>query len=222
MKKIGLLVVAFLFIYSIAFASPLMDFGAGKGSIDLTWQDTQGNGFSSGESGDSISKYNFDGSLTFGLNNKFALQYRYFAPKNDYNFTATGGDAGTFSLNTNEVNVLYKLDKNVAAFAGLVTTSGSVVDYTDSSYNTNINRKNYCQVGLVASTTIADKTTLWGSAAAGQDLDNYGVGIGYEFSPGWEFNIDYRYTHFKALTSESGYTGDVTTKGVGYGITYKF
>ena len=69
MKKIGLFVIVFLFISSVAFASPLMDYSAGQGSIDLNWRDTQ-NTVSGGDIPDTLNpnqRYNFDGTLTFGL-----------------------------------------------------------------------------------------------------------------------------------------------------------
>jgi len=70
---------------------------------------------------------------------------------------------------------------------------------------------------------IADKTTLWGSAAAGKDLTNYEVGIGYEFRPNWEFNVNYRDFNVKNFSVQSQGGGfDLKAKGLGYGITYKF
>jgi len=224
LKKIGSLVVVSLFISSVAFASPLMDYSAGKGSIDLTWRDTKNTENLYGQSYDYNKKYNLDGMLTFGLGNKFAVQYRNFEPTSAD--TTWGGDVGTFKLTTNEVNVLYKLDKNIAILAGWVNAKGYAQDNTNSGGSNGFNTKNLWQVGVVASTAIAKKTTLWGGIAVGKDLTNYEVGIGYEISHGWEFNVNYRDLDLKKFNSSDDEVGwsnvGLNAKGLGVGITNKF
>ena len=124
-------------------------------------------------------------------------------------------------MNTNEFNVLYKLDKNVAALAGWVNAKGTFSD-TLGYINGSTNTQNLWQIGAVASTAIADKTTLWGSAAVGNNLTNYEVGVSYEFSPGWEFNVNYRDLELRNF-SFLRYTGlELKGKGTGFGVTYKF
>ncbi|MBP2649447.1 MAG: hypothetical protein H6Q74_272 [Firmicutes bacterium] len=124
---------------------------------------------------------------------------------------------------TNEFNVLYKLNKKINALVGLVNTKFEVCDFDDPSGSFNSNTKKLWQVGVVGSTVIADKTTLWGSAAASKDLTNYEVGIGYEFSPNWEFNVNYRDINVKNFSMDQ-YTAsyEMKAKGFWYGITYKF
>lgn len=224
MKKISLLVVMPLFINSVAFASPLMDYSAGKGSIDLMWRDTKNTENLYGQSYDYNKKYNLDGMLTLGLGNKLAFQYRNFAPTSAN--TNWGGEVGNFKLTTNEFNVLYKLDKNIAILAGGVNAKGYAQDTTNSAGSNGFSTRNLWQVGVVASTAIAKKTTLWGGIAVGKDLTNYEVGIGYEFSHGWEFNINYRDFDLKNFNSSDDSVGfsdvGLRAKGLGVGITNKF
>ena len=227
MKKIGLLVVMLLLISSVALASPLTDYSAGKGSIDLTLRNTKETLSVESEHLTFGKKNNLDTTVTVGLSDKFAIQYRNFDAKSG-NLSMGGDMAGGIStkLTSNEFNVLYKMGKNINAFAGLVnaqvTLGQSISDGPSMEIGTPT--KKYLQVGVVASTQIADKTTLWGSVGVGRHLTNLEVGVGYEFAPNWEFNVNYRNLNVKNLqymmTSE--YSLDQKAKGFGYGITYKF
>jgi len=220
-KTLSVLILSMLFC-SVAVASPLTDYSQGEGSIDLTWRNTQNTISFLNYSYDFNKKYNLDGMLTFGLGNNFAIQYRRFAPISSDTIPA-GSDTGTLKLTTNEFNVLYKLNKQFSALVGFVNAKGDAKDNTNPSGGNIINTKNLWQVGVVGSTAIADKTTLWGSAAVGKDLTNYEIGIGYEFSPNWEFNVNYRDVNVKDMNiSSASYGIELKAKGLGYGITYKF
>jgi hypothetical protein len=70
---------------------------------------------------------------------------------------------------------------------------------------------------LVASTELAPKTTLYGMAAAGANLTNFGVGISYEIAPHLELDVNYREIEAKKVSNT-----DLKAKGLGFGITYKF
>lgn len=226
--------ILMLMLSSVALASPLMDYSAGKGSVDLTFRNSENTGTIDGSSMTFDKKYNFDGAITVGLGNNFAFQYRNFESKSGD--TSLGkvyvNDHPTWpSLNSkitfNEYNILYKLDKNVAAFAGLLSAkgtlnlSGGVDGYTLYNGSLPTDTKNYWQVGLVGSTKIANKTTLWGSVGVGSNLTNWEVGVSYEFAPSWEFNVNYRDVEAKKL-AYSGCNVDAKAKGLGLGITYKF
>lgn len=205
MKKLILIVVFLLAFSGVGLASPLMDYSQGKGSIDLTWRNAENSadGYSFEKKG------NLDAAVTVGLGNKFAFQYRNFEPKSKDSYAY--GSNLKFALN--EFNVLYKLDKNVAAFAGYVTTKATYNDW----YYSDSRSKNMWQVGVVGSTQIAPKTTLWGSVAAGNNsLSNWEVGVGYAFASNMEFNVNYR--EIKANVEDT----DFKTKGLGFGLTYKF
>ncbi|MDR3561110.1 MAG: outer membrane beta-barrel protein [Negativicutes bacterium] len=224
MKKIAMIVTCLLLLCNMALASPLMDFSQGKGSIDLTWRNADTNLSGPGYSQDFAKNYNLEGGLTYGLGNKFAFQFRTFEAKSGDTITTTplfAPDRANFKLTTNEYNVLYKLDKNLAAYAGLVTAKGTFADLTFPGNSGGTNTRNFWQVGLVGSTEIAKRTTLWANVAAGTDLTNWGVGVSYAFTPSWELNVDYRDFQAKNLTIPGGKV-DGKAKGVGIGVTYKF
>ena len=212
MKKFLVVFIGLIMMSSVALASPLTDYSAGKGSVDLTWRNTQDtlNGW------DLNKKDNLDSAVTVGLGHNLAFQYRNFEPKSDPT-SDSGGVTGTFKLKTNEFNVLYKVDPNFSVIAGVVSAKGEAVPGNNYSSNT----KNYWQVGLVAYTPIATKTNLWAVANAGSNLTNLEVGVGYEFACNWEFNVNYRDLETKKLNGNVG-NFDAKAKGFGFGVTYKF
>jgi hypothetical protein len=209
MRKVVVLVACFMMIGSVVMASPLMDFSQGKGSIDLTMRNTE----NSVEGVDFDSKYNFDGAVTFGLGNKWAVQYRYFQPESDNTYIFPGKYA--LKLETNEFNVLYKLDKNLAAFAGFANAKGTLTEAGWGSASSST--KDLWQLGLVGTAALGDKTTLWASVGAGSDLTNWEAGVGYAFSAKCEFNVSYR--EFKVNDLDGA---DVKAKGLGFGVTFKY
>lgn len=228
MKKFCLTVLFLFALSTVAFASPLMDFSQGKGSIDLTWRDAK-NSSSGDVFGDGKSKYNLDGAITLGLGNNWAFQYRSFNPQSgDTPMLAPQTGTDKSKITTNEFNILYKLDKNLAVFAGWANAKGEITFTDYPGFNFTTKTKNLWQVGFVGNTAIADKTTLWASAAFGSSsMTNWEVGVSYEFAPNFEFNVNYR--EFKADdftgTSTNGTAMRLTTaksKGLGFGVTYKF
>lgn len=106
------------------------------------------------------------------------------------------------------------------------------------------------QLGVIGTAKIADKTNVYGIAAIGKDYRNLSAGIGYEISKNWEFDVTYRHTKFEDLSFASVYSNysheylspalaeqtsekytesaagelksDITVKGWGFGLTYKF
>ncbi len=234
MKKVLGIVICFMMLSTVALASPLMDYSSGKGSIDLTWRNTENNGpmvnstVTDFVNGDYEKKGNLDAALTLGLGNNWGFQYRNFEPKSKDNVIPNVLGFTGVNLNqnlkfaTSEFNILYKVDKNVAIMAGYMTTKATLAVSASSSLGSLSipslsDSKNMWQVGLLASTEIAPKTTLWGSFAAGNNsLTNWEVGVGYQFSPGWEFNVNYR----EIKTSVESV--DFKASGLGFGVTYKF
>ncbi len=222
-------VVCSSLIAGVGVASPLTDYSAGKTAVDITWfprmhmtdQYTDqmlslNNGIDTADGKNG----NFDWGLTTGLGGNWAFQYRQFNPETaDY---TTFGRVQRFGIKSQEFNVLYKIDKGVAAFVGWYQTSYS---YDSVNANTTASNKNVAQAGLVGTAQIAAKTRLYGVVGVGKDLVNYEVGVAYEIAKGLDFNLVYRYKKVENLDDTTfglRYKDDVTAKGLGYGITYKF
>jgi hypothetical protein len=189
-------------------AAPLTDYSEGKTAIDLTSRssDLNDNGLSFDK------KSNLDWGITTGLGNKFAIQYNGYNAKSKDN-----GYINNLELKTQEFNVLYQIDKNISAYTGIVKSKANWSNGDTS------NEKSNMQFGLIGSTKIADKTTAYASVAVASDFTNWKIGVSQEIAPNLDFNVDYRRMQVKNLTGDM-YTGsdDITAKGLGYGVTYKF
>jgi hypothetical protein len=213
MKKSAMIAAAVAtMICSGVSAAPLTDYSAGKTAIDLSFRssDLNDNGLSFDK------KSNLDWGITTGLGNKFAVQYNgYNAKSKDTNF---GAFTGNLELKTQEFNVLYQIDKNISAYTGIIKSKGvGILD----GISIPSDEKSKMQFGLIGSTKIADKTTAYASFAVASDITNWKIGVSQEIAPNLDFNVDYRNLKVKNITG-NGWNDDVTAKGLGYGVTYKF
>ena len=228
MKKSTLLsmVAAMVLTTSVGFASPQTDFTAGKTSVDVMYRQSDINATGPGFSDSLDKRGNLDFGITTGLGSNFALQYNGFNAKSKAT-SLPDGDGSSYNeqgtLKIQEFNVLYKLDKNVSAFAGLVKVKGEI-SADGSTMSSSI--KNKVQLGLIGTTKLADKTTAYAQVGFASDYTNWKIGVSQEIAPNLELNVDYRKTSAKKLSFNDGVGGvtdvDVTTKGIGVGVTYKF
>lgn len=218
MKKSALIAAAAVatMVCSGVSAAPLTDYTAGKTAIDLTFRSSDLNDKGPGYDVSFDKKTNLDWGITTGLGNKFAIQYNGYNAKSD-DTLRYNGSIDNLELKTQEFNVLYQIDKNISAYTGVVK-SKATWNNDESS-----NEKSKMQFGLIGSTKIADKTTAYASVAVASDFTNWKIGVSQEIAPNLDFNVDYRRMQVKNLTGDT-YTGsdDITTKGLGYGVTYKF
>ena len=207
---------------SIGFAAPLNDYSAGKTSVDLTWRvsDIDAKGDFGNDSFDK--KGNLDFGITTGLGNNFALQYTNSNAKSKNTSLVDAGGPFTAkgTLKMQEFNVLYKVDKNLSVYTGIASIKGKVDSDGGSFSNSS---KNKVQFGLIGSTKLAEKTTAYAQVGFASNLTNWKVGVSQEIAPNLELNVDYRRTQAKKLDFGTG-IGDVdmTAKGLGVGVTYKF
>jgi hypothetical protein len=228
MKKSTLvaMVAAMVVSTSVGFASPLNDYEAGKTSIDVMYRQSditaKGDGFT-----DSYNKKgNVEFGITTGLGSNFAVQYNGFNTKSKVTAFPDGA-GGTYNdqatLKVQEFNVLYKLDKNVSAFVGMAKVKGEV---NSDGFVMSSTGKNKVQIGLIGTTKLADKTTAYAQVGVASDYMSYKIGVSQEIAPNLELNLDYSRTNAKKLSFDDGAGGrtdvDVTTKGIGLGVTYKF
>jgi len=239
MKKLTFIfaIIAILALTGVCSASPLMNYSKGKASIDLTIRPGYVNIFTSVGSSETkdADKNNFEGTITYGLGHNIALQYRNTTGNSEtFPITVFGltNNNARSTLNAQEFNILYKLNKNVAVYLGWVQAK---VGQPAGEYNisTGIARlfddyakKNDYQVGLVGTKKLGPKLTGYASAATGKYITNYEIGIGYEVAKNVEFNLGYKNTKYKDFAvSNHGlllFTYDYQIKGLAYGLTYKF
>lgn len=223
-KKILGIVVASSMLASVGFAAPLNDFSQGKVAVDISAR-TNGDFKVSDSNGSETydAKTNWQYGVTVGLGNNFAFEYQNFNPKSkDYNaFGATING----KLNTQEFNILYKVDKNLTAFTGINTVKST---YEVSGAELSGKNKTNWQVGVTGQIDLADKITGYATIAAGHDSNYWKIGASYALDKNLDFNLFYaenKYNDVKyngIIASTWGNTADYTIKGIGYGLTYKF
>lgn len=263
MKKLVLTVLCLFALSSVGLAAPLMDYSKGKASIDYMYRpslDFDGKAGVDGAAGEYFlsgtmdGKANLDWGITYGIGNNWAIQYRGYNPETDdktFNFggAVVEGGLGLTGLTANakikseEFNVLYKLNKNVAAFAGVVRSNASI-NFDAQGYDPYLGESGLKlglksddnttgQIGLVGVTKVADKTDAFGLVSFGGDYRNWEAGIAYEISKDVDLNVSYRDTKYDDFAfgklynpygPESINAGlkDVEVKGWGLGLTYKF
>ena len=83
--------------------------------------------------------------------------------------------------------------------------------------------KNKLQFGIMGSAKLGEKTTAYAQVGVASSFTNWKIGVSQEIAPNVEFNIDYRRTQAKKMKFDNG-LGDVdmTAKGIGVGVSYKF
>lgn len=240
MKKTVILALASVVVVtaSVGFTAPLTDYSAGKTSIDMTWRSSDIDADNSEEVAAMEKKRSLEWGVTTGLGNNFALQYigsdvkakESLVYDGDYGALGHVTSYMGLKLKTQEFNVLYKLDKNLSVYTGLVrlkstmtghgTTGNGSDAYTEHGSSDTESR---LQLGLVGSSKIADKTTAYASLGVASHFTNWKVGLAQEIAPNLELNVDYRKLDAKKVNFPGEGDVDIKVKGgLGFGVSYKF
>lgn len=219
MRKTCLFLIFFLMGAAVAFAAPLTDYTLGETALDLAWRPnlnmdlTNTIGVSREMQGE---RSNFEYGITVGLGHRFALQYRDFDPDTKVLGTSYR------PLDSDEINLLYKLDDGLSVFVGSqrvkytqINTSGTVLAETEYD--------RAFQYGLVWSKDIGHKLTPFVVAGGGHHVTNFELGLAYPLADNLDFNVSYRVFKAKDMkyTTTDVYA-DYSVKGMGYGVTYRF
>ena len=215
-KKVLVTVAALSLATSVGFASPLNDFSKGNVAVDISVRPS--NDLKIGDT-TFDGKASYEYGVTAGLGNKFAVQYKNYNPlSKDY---TDGIDIINGKLDTQEFNVLYKLDKNFTAFTG-VNQVQSIIRLNGTDYAGDT--KNNWQFGVTGQTDLSDKLIGYATVAAGQDTSAYKLGLAYAIDKSLDFDLFYGQNKYNKVKFSNviGSTADYTVKGVGYGVTYKF
>jgi len=226
MKKVAVIFAFVMILSSSAFASPLMDYSAGKTSIDLTFRNS---GIEETTPGwvqfFPRKSSNVDAAVTVGLGNNFAVQYRDFTTKSGNRlYPELDGDTDSVyeKYSVQEFNAMYKLNKNVAAYVGTVKGKLNFVDLTDSQWSGG-GSKTFTQFGLVGVVPISSKTDIFANVSVGKDYKNYEVGVSYAINSNLDFNVSYRQVKTEIfIPGPDGGLIKHKIDGLGFGATYKF
>lgn len=182
---------------SVASASPLKNYNAGKVAIDA------GITLPSSLKGGNYKMSKDDSTYlgaTVGIGSNMALNYKW----NNYK-----ADQG--KTRAQQFNLMYKLLPGISAYAGYLNADTS----TDFGGKT----KNSGQVGLSAAYDIPLLFTIWGNVGVGNKNSGYEIGISKPILNNLELNASY---YDQKFNDALGDDGDMRAKGVNVGLTVKF
>ncbi|WP_312201401.1 outer membrane beta-barrel protein [Anaerospora hongkongensis] len=238
-KKVLLTLAAAMAVTSVAFASPLTNYDKGSLALDLnTSISPKAELTVDGMSESDDSKERLGAGISYGLGNKFALQYKFLDNKTQdyllYEYSDPFNyDNLTFNakLTGHELNVLYQINPNLSAYVGWTRSTLKATltenygpnpgNITESESISDKRSNNGYQVGLVGQTKLADKLTGWASLSAGNKVNAYEIGVGYDVAQNTELNFFYREVKYKDFNYDDTKL-DVKAKGLGAGVTFKF
>lgn len=227
MKKRALLLAAVAAcVTSAAFATPQTQWQEGQWQVDLGAWNTEASynrdkldGVGGNVTTDD--KWNFQGGLTYGLTDRWGVQYNYYGLKTKANHETD--EAGTDG-NSQEVNVLYSINKNFAAYAGWNRIKNSV--FTDVAEENYSQTNNVAQIGLIAKAPLTDKLDVYGKAAIGtKNTTIWEAGLGYSITPDLDVSAGYRYVNTKLVDkgdADAVNDANISYKGFIAGLSYRF
>lgn len=211
---------------SLAFAAPQTQWEQGQWQVDLGAWNTKASVDAdkvAGVGGDvsTDTNWNFQGGVTYGLTDKWGLQYNYYGLKSDGNNETLGiGTDGS----QQEVNAIYSINKNFAAYAGWSRIENKLSGGGYSASDTN----NIAQIGLIAKAPLADKLDVYAKGALGtKSTTMWEAGLGYHVTPDLDINAGYRYLNTKlgdkgSDTFNLNDDSNISYKGFIAGVSYRF
>ena len=150
-------------------------------------------------------EWNFTGGLTYGINDKWAAQYQYTGLSTDH----TGG-------NMNELNALYSINPEVAAFGGWNRIHMS--DFPDRVFGSSDRTNNVAQLGLIARHPLTDGLDVYAKGALGTEQTTmWEAGVDLAIDEDLDLNAGYHY-----LNTKGNDDNNVSYKGFMAGVSYRF
>ncbi len=201
MKKTLAILAALTAISTAAYASPQTTFRPGEVELNVGMWDasTRMRNYSSG------GEWNFLGGATYGINGKWAAQYQYTGLHTDH----TNG-------NMNEINALYSLHPQVAAFAGWNRIA--MKDFPSSSLNHGKSTNNIFQLGVIARQPVTDVLDVYAKGAVGtEDTSMWEAGVNMAVDRSLDITAGYRYLNTRGTSDRN-----VSYKGFLAGVSYRF
>lgn len=206
-KQIALgMITALALSTSVALASP-MEMNEGQFSVNIGAMISPDAEADAAGTVDLDGDTSFYGGVTYGITDKWGVQYDY----SHYGASVYRVDT---DLDVSEINVLYKLDPHLNAFAGYVYAGGdmhlrneSVGSHTDGF-----------QAGLTGWYPLNDKFKTFGKIGLGNNSHVYEIGFSYAVADNWDVDLSYRDVEYKDFEDRV----DVSYDGVRLGLSTSF
>ena len=231
-NKLTLLCLAMMTASVPAYASPAVSFEKGMVQLDISGWNTEGNYskldqyqkelptlravIDSEHSYTNSTKFNNDswnlsGGVTYGLSDKWALQYQYAKMSAesslpyDHSYFLQGNLSGKEQLNgySHELNVLYSINNYAAVYGGIkrIHTSLKFKDISsDYNYTPDLSgaylgqTNNIIHMGLTGRYPLSEKSNIYGKIGFGaQDTTEAELGMSSQVSSDLDINVGYRY-----------------------------
>lgn len=148
----------------------------------------------------------FYGGITYGINDRWGVQYDY----SHYGASYRGLDT---DLDASEFNVLYKLDPHLNVFAGYLYAGG---DMHVAGMNIGSHTDGF-QAGLTGWYPLADKFKTFGKIGLGNNSRVYEIGFSYAVADNWDVDLSYRDVEYKDIEDV-----DISFDGVRLGLSTSF
>ena len=209
-KKVLLGMAISMSLSTVAFASPLQNYDAGK--VEVNVGTTIAPAMSTSNNSGSVNtdvKNKIEGGATVGLGNNLAVQFKYV----DSQQKPSGTE---FNMRTQEYNLRYKLNENVSLYAGHMHARFGIKNNAVDAATT----RSLFQGGVQYEAAISKNLTGWAGMGFGRDLQHYEAGLGYALAENVDLDLSYQYTQVKHFGGDNGV--DCTAKGLYAGLSFKF
>lgn len=202
MKKFLVTLVACLAISSIAMAAPMTNLNKGESTAGYLYWNPKID----------VDSYNVGRATANGayvetaLDDKWILGIETIKGSKDKNIAGVNVSADS---RFTDVTVQYKLDKNVRLIAGNRNYDTSISAAGLGSVDESENKFIY---GIGASTPLGDKTSAYATYLHDSYCNEWQIGVNHDLAKNVFLNVNYRYHD----------EDNVTLKGIGAGLSYRF
>ena len=208
-----------------AFAAPSPSLEKGQVQLDLgawnTKAETTRVDAVSGATGKITSdqKWNFAGAVTYGLSDRWSLEYAYHGLKTKQNDGGSDHISLASTGDEHEVNLIYGINKNFGVYAGWNRIKNALENEPAVATN------NVAQIGLIAKAPLGSNTSLYARGAIGtKNTHVWEAGVGIGLGKDADLNIGWRQVKTKIDASDYYDTSDWSAKykGLILGFSYRF
>lgn len=201
MKKTIAMLACAAALTMTAYASPQTDFTRGEWEVNagMAHPEAKADGYSS------AARWNFDGGVTYGLGDGYAVQFQQKGLKTKH----TGGTG-------RELNLLYSVRPEIAVYGGYNRIS--MRDLPVGLFGKEDKDNNVFQIGVIAKRPVAENLDVYAKGALGtKNTTIWEAGVDYALDRNLDVNAGYRYMNTKGNSEKN-----ISYQGWLAGVSYRF